>query len=32
VYVKVISSNSAGKLLAVQYDRVSTKTIQTFNY
>jgi hypothetical protein len=32
VYVKVISSNSAGKLLAVQYDRVSTKTIQTFDY
>ena len=32
VYVKIISSNASGKLLAVQYDKVSTKTIQTFTY
>jgi len=32
IYVKVISSHASGKLLAVQYDRVSTKTIQTYTY
>ena len=32
VYVKVISSNSEGKLAAVLYDTLSVKTIQTFSY
>lgn len=32
IYVKIISSNASGKLLAVQYDKVSVKTIQTFTY